>query len=185
MNIARTSNDLQPLITVLGRLGTHGMSSDESDTPPTRYSTANHHRTYRIRLRIDRPTWLTNVLRMLDSLHYERHQSSSHNGGRAQGSDYRLRIQGDRLSQALPVSGMPENYYDPIWLQGISPEQRFDLFMEAVEHYHHPPQYLSLVYYLLFPVTVADDSPSQLYSSTEFEQPITDICIRRLIRNAS
>ncbi|KZS89753.1 hypothetical protein SISNIDRAFT_488927 [Sistotremastrum niveocremeum HHB9708] len=145
MHVAKTSNGLAPLIKVLHRLGTHGMSSDESDSPPKRYSTATHHRTYRIRLRIDRPTWLTHVLRMLDSLHYERHQTSSHNGGTGQGSEYRLRIQGDRLSQAIPVSGLPENYYDPLWLQGLSPEQRYELIIKAPDEYHHPPQYLTYI----------------------------------------
>ncbi|KZS89117.1 hypothetical protein SISNIDRAFT_489550 [Sistotremastrum niveocremeum HHB9708] len=145
MHVAKTSNGLAPVIKVLGRLGTHGMSSDESDGPPKRYSTATHHRTYRIRLRIDRPTWITNVLRMLDSLHYERHQTSSHNGGTGQGSEYRLRVQGDRLSQAIPVSGLPENYYDPIWLQGLSPEQRYELIIKAPDEYHHPPQYLTYI----------------------------------------
>lgn len=148
MNIAQKSLGLEPIIKMLNQLGTHGMSSDESDGPTSRYSTGTHHRTYRIRLRLDRPQWLTNVLRMLDSLHYERRQARSRSGGSTQGSPTRLRIEGDRLSQSIAVRGLPENFYDPVWLQALGPEQRYELAVKDPAPYAVPSHYLRCVFYL-------------------------------------
>ncbi|KZS92864.1 hypothetical protein SISNIDRAFT_466723 [Sistotremastrum niveocremeum HHB9708] len=145
MHIAQKEHGLKPMIKILGRLGTNGMSSDESDGGPHRYTTHSHHETYRIRLRIDRPQWLTDLLRMLDALHYERRETSSRNGGKTQGNRTRLRLQCDRISQALPVPGLPENYYDVIWLQALTPEQRYDLFIKEADPFELPPQYLMYI----------------------------------------
>lgn len=77
-----------------------------------------------------RPGWrsqeVTRWLRVIDGL-YTIHRFSL--DGRATcGNWVRHRIDSDRVSwDTLPVSGLPENFYDSTWLEGLSERERDSL----------------------------------------------------------
>lgn len=77
-----------------------------------------------------RPHWrsqeVTKWLRVIDNL-YTVYRFSS-NGRASRGNWVRQRIDSGRVDQdRLPVTGLPENFYDEEWLQGLSQEETYRL----------------------------------------------------------
>lgn len=91
----------------INRLGTMGHSGDESDHAPTK-------RHYNILLLEWRADELTDYLRALDTFHdYTRFSSG---GQSSRGNWVHRRIPGTKVEDALPISGLPWNFYKPTWL---------------------------------------------------------------------
>ena len=97
------------------------MSGDETDRCGTQPITGQR------KFLVVRPGWrsqeVTKWLRVIDNL-YAIHRFSA-DGRASRGNWVRHRIDSGKVdSDQLPVSGLPENFYDPAWLQGLSQEER-------------------------------------------------------------
>lgn len=89
---------------------------------------------------VARPGWrsqeVTKWLRVIDDL-YTVHRFSL-DGRASRGNWVRQRIDSGRVDlDRFPVSGLPENFYDPAWLRGLSQTERDHLEMQpgvSLEH---------------------------------------------------
>ncbi|KAF8880278.1 hypothetical protein BD779DRAFT_1675976 [Infundibulicybe gibba] len=110
---------LQKHVHMLQRLGTDGMSSDESEDEDTHIRSAA--RLDNPRFKILEPRWrarqLTIWLRVIDSIHLVSRRCGDKS---ARGAYPRLRISNERAPEYSKskkfVKGLPENAYDTIWL---------------------------------------------------------------------
>lgn len=92
-----------------------------------------------------RPGWrsqqVTKWLRVIDNL-YAVHRFSL-DGRASRGNWVRHRIDSERVDwDRLPVSGLPENFYDPAWLRGLSQEERDRLEVEPMVSLEHSAEVL-------------------------------------------
>ena len=92
-----------------------------------------------------RPGWrsreVTSWLRVIDTL-YAIHRFSA-DGRASRGNWVRHRIDSVKIdSHRLPVRGLPENFYDPTWLQGLSQEERNNLDVQPRVSLKHSAEVL-------------------------------------------
>lgn len=92
-----------------------------------------------------RPGWrsqeVTRWLRVIDCL-YMIHRFSL-DGRATRGNWVRHRIDSDRVAwDRLPVSGLPVNFYDPSWLDGLSKGERDSLEMQPLASLNHSAEVL-------------------------------------------
>ena len=92
-----------------------------------------------------RPGWrsqeVTDWLRVIDDL-YTVHRFS-HDGRASRGNWVRQRIDSGRVDwDRFPVSGLPENFYDPVWLCGLSQAERDRLAVQPKASLEHSTEVL-------------------------------------------
>ena len=92
-----------------------------------------------------RPGWrsreVTRWLRVIDGLYTINRFSVD--GRATRGNWVRHRIDSDRVDwDRLPVSGLPENFYDASWLEGLSEGERDSLEMEPPVDLNHSAEVL-------------------------------------------
>lgn len=116
-----------------------GMSGDESDRHGMEPIRGQR------KFIVARPGWrsqeVTDWLRVIDNL-YMVHRFK-HDGRASQGNWVRQRIDSGRVdSNRLPVGGLPENFYDPAWLCGLSREERDHLAVQPRTSLKHSAEVL-------------------------------------------
>ena len=92
-----------------------------------------------------RPGWrsqeVTDWLRVIDDL-YTVHRFS-HDGRASRGNWVPQRIDSGRVDwDRFPVSGLPENFYDPVWLCGLSQAERDRLAVQPKASLEHSTEVL-------------------------------------------
>ena len=92
-----------------------------------------------------RPGWrsqeVTRWLRVIDDLYTIRRFSLD--GRATRGNWVRQRIDSGRVAwDRLPVSSLPENFYDPSWLKGLSEGDRDSLEVQPPVDLNHSAQVL-------------------------------------------
>lgn len=112
-----------------------GMSGDETDHRG-RYPISGQRKFF-----VARPGWrsreVTKWLRVIDAL-YTHHRFSS-DGRATRGNWVRHRVDSDKVDRTRqPVRGLPENFYDSAWLQGLPQEERDSLEIRPAENLDHP-----------------------------------------------
>lgn len=101
----------------IDRLGTFGNSGDETDY---------HYQGSVPRYNILKLPWrsdpATNYLRALDVLHISTRFTKT--GRKKRGAFPHVRVNNRRFvdNDADPVAGLPRNFYDSVWLAGLTPE---------------------------------------------------------------
>jgi len=120
--------------TYVDQLAEGGMSGDETDHRGEQPIAGQR------KFFVVRPGWrspeVTRWLRVIDGL-YTIHRFSL-NGRATRGNWVRHRMDSDRTAwDKLPVSGLPENFYDASWLQGLSDEERDSLGIQPPVDLNH------------------------------------------------
>lgn len=92
-----------------------------------------------------RPGWrsqqVTEWLRVIDDLYTV--QRFSLDGRASRGNWVRQRIDSEMVDlDRLPVNGLPENFYDPAWLRGLSKEDRERLEVKPAVSLEHSAEVL-------------------------------------------
>ena len=133
--ICDVTPDVAPFTTFVDRLANEGgMSGDETDRCGRQPIRGQR------KFLVVRPGWrskeVTDWLRVIDNL-YTIHRFSVE-GRASRGNWVRQRIDSGRVDRdQFPVGGLPENFYDPAWLQGLSREEKDRLDIQprvSLEH---------------------------------------------------
>jgi len=132
--------DVSPFTAYVNRLADEGgMSGDETDPYGSQPIRGQR------KFLVVRPGWrsqeVTKWLRVIDSL-YATHRFSA-DGRASRGNWVRHRIDSGKVdSDRLPVGGLPENFYDPVWLRDLSQEERNDLDVQPGVNLNHSVEVL-------------------------------------------
>lgn len=138
--ICNTKPDVSRFKTYVDKLADEGgMSGDETDHRGKQPATGQR------KFFVARPGWrsqeVTDWLRVIDALYMD-HRFSP-NGRATRGNWVRHRLDSDRVDRGRqPVKGLPENFYDRAWLQGISRGERDALEMQPAVSLEHSAEVL-------------------------------------------
>lgn len=116
-----------------------GMSGDETDHRGKQAIVGQR------KFFVVRPAWrsqeVTDWLRVIDAL-YACHRFST-DGRATRGNWVRHRIDSDRVDRSKrPIRGLPKNFYDRAWLEGLPQEERDSLAIQSAETLDHSVEVL-------------------------------------------
>lgn len=141
----REKDELELFMPLIEKLAQEdGFSDDECDHHRRNIHRGDNRQYIRIRPIWRAPEisdWLAVIDRVYISLRF------NPDGSATRGNWVRLRLESTGLvdKNAQPVIGLPENFYDPIWLQKLTPKQQRKLKMKAIVDLKHNDDILEYV----------------------------------------